>query len=530
MSKSILASPLKINGVIDTSKTVGQNLKSLAEAIGVFLVHDVTAGRWNVIVDGIAESIFSVTDKHIIGSISLTSAPFSSMYTAVDITFPNADMGDKRDNLLYSILPNNTQLVDTNTSKNFVPGEYAINQLSMSTDVISDPVVASMMALRTMRKSRFDKVIKFETDFTLIGLKPGDVIDITSDTFGYDKKKFRIINIEETNSDTGAVILSFTCSEYDDSIYDYSDVNRYSLFALGPGNTLTYYNTQLTITSVDSTTPGTTIITGPPIVSPPSNATVLTGIKVGDIVTGPDGLKYVVTGVTVTTLPNGDIQITITGTPYVPGVLDPSNLNAISIPRVNPEFTSNLTPINTNTAIDESNITGAISSGLGVSPLLTFTSTILIANTYVPAPGTPAGSMSTGYTYSIKKTGTYRVSYEYTWAMLTSPTSPTDIKLGICKTYGIAVRNLNTGINIIMKEIGASGNPMLGTNTHTMTFFATEGTLIEFRTYLSCDFKTGITHTLLDTTTGTSSLYTVSGSEDSGAIIEGSLQFLRPSL
>ena len=535
MAQTKLNNALKINGVIDTSKEVGQNLKALAEALGVYIVYDVTAGKWNVIIDGIAASVFSITDKHMIGSISLTSAPFSQIYTAVDVTFPNKDMGDKRDNLQYSIHDNTTQLVGVNTTKNYQPNEYVINQLSISTDLVNDPVLASMMALRLMRKTRFDKVIKFTSDFTLLGLKPGDVIDVTSENFGYDKKKFRILNIEEVDNDNTSITLNFTCSEYDDSIYDYSDMNTYSVFSIGEGHTITYYNTQLTVTAVDGAFPGVTKITGTPTLNAtPVNPTNLTGLKIGDTTIGSDGNKYTVTNVSSSTLPNGNVEIGITGTPYVPGVLDPTKINAVSIPRSSISNNADLIPIETNPSIIANN---SSSNKYEASPdMFRFSTTsIPCRNMYDPAYGGNDGGLNagqrtratnattpiaTGISFDVTISGFYKIDYLYFWDM--TPSISPSLFGGCEKQCGIVLRNLNTG-NIIKfllvggefesLPLGGPNTPVFGSTQYAVNAFFEKGMKVSFETVAFTDyFANNAMHNSIMGIPSTSELYSANPS------------------
>jgi hypothetical protein len=57
-------------------------------------------------------------------------------------------------------------------------------------------------------------------DYTKINLEAGNIIDITSSTYGWTAKEFRIMRVREIEGDDGSLRLEFACTEYDDTIYD----------------------------------------------------------------------------------------------------------------------------------------------------------------------------------------------------------------------------------------------------------------------------------------------------------------------
>jgi hypothetical protein len=99
------------------------------------------------------------------------------------------------------------------------------NTLNISFDVINDPVMAEMLGFVELKQSRVDRVIKFTTDYSYIGLKAGDLIDVTNTVLGFTNKVFRIISLEE--ADDEAISISITATEYDANVYDVSDLFRY---------------------------------------------------------------------------------------------------------------------------------------------------------------------------------------------------------------------------------------------------------------------------------------------------------------
>jgi len=197
-----------INGVIDTGQSILSNLELLASAAGSWLTYDVTIGKWAFVINSTGSSIKSFSDSNIIGAINVSSTGITELYNSVEIDFPHRDLKDARDYITF--------VIDSNE---LYPNEPD-NRLKISFDIVNNPVQAQLLASRELKQSRVDKVIEFRTDYTSIGLKAGDLIDITSTMYGFTSKVFRIISIQEVDEEDGTLSLSIRALEYDSNVYD----------------------------------------------------------------------------------------------------------------------------------------------------------------------------------------------------------------------------------------------------------------------------------------------------------------------
>jgi hypothetical protein len=94
------------------------------------------------------------------------------------------------------------------------------NTLQMSSEFINNQPQAEYVGMVTLKQSRLDRTVTIVMDYTKINLQAGDIIDITSDTYGWTAKEFRIMRVKEIEGDDGSLRLEFSCTEYDDTIYD----------------------------------------------------------------------------------------------------------------------------------------------------------------------------------------------------------------------------------------------------------------------------------------------------------------------
>jgi hypothetical protein len=211
---TIVENIFKVNGVIDTSKTVVQNLQTICAASGCWLSYDIAQGKWAVAINTTGTSIASFNDSNIIGGINISSTGLTELYNSVEIEFPHKDIKDRKDYITFSIAD-----VDR------YPNEPD-NVLELQTDLVNDPIQAAYIASRELKQSRVDKVIEFRTDFSKLGLKAGDLIDITNTPYGYTSKVFRIVSITEDDADDGVLSLSIQALEYDADVYSTTGLER----------------------------------------------------------------------------------------------------------------------------------------------------------------------------------------------------------------------------------------------------------------------------------------------------------------
>lgn len=207
-----VSNPLRINGVVSTDKSVLQNLNNLATASGCFLTFDINQGKWAVIINRTGSSVASFDDTNIIGSISVSETGVNELYNAISIEFPHSDINDQSDYV-------DLEIADADRYDNEVD-----NVLQMQLDCINDPVAAEYLARIELKQNRLSKVITFTTDFSVLGLKAGDLIDVTSEMYGYTNKIFRITKIEENDEDVLAI--NITGLEYDSTVYDATGIVR----------------------------------------------------------------------------------------------------------------------------------------------------------------------------------------------------------------------------------------------------------------------------------------------------------------
>ena len=270
MGSSVLPFLYRFNGVVDTNQPVLQNMETLGSAAGTWLTYDITQGQWAVIINRPTAVTASFDDSNIIGGIQIGTTSLSELYNAVKVTFPRDDLNDQRDFVRAEILAG-----DRNANE-------PDNDLNIDYDILNDPVQAEYLGLLELGQNRLDQTISFVTDYSKLGLKAGDVVEITSAQYGITDYQLRITSVTEQDDDSGGIQLQIIGVKYDPAIYDpdltkYERSNQNGLITLNginqPGNistTLYEQNSRPRILA-NTTVPGNVAIETVELWSSPDN-------------------------------------------------------------------------------------------------------------------------------------------------------------------------------------------------------------------------------------------------------------------
>ena len=211
-----LADRYQINGLLDTAKTVMENIEKIASATASYLKYDIHEGEWGVVINKSGSSTASFTDDNVLGNVNVASTGLRDLYNKVKVEFPHRDLRDSADFVTIEI-----PAADRNANEQD-------NTLQIQYDIINEPIQAQLLGLIELKQSRVNLVIDFETDFTYVNLKAGDLIDVTNSRLGFSAKVFRIISIQETQDGDGALTMKIVALEYDANVYSEADLYRYT--------------------------------------------------------------------------------------------------------------------------------------------------------------------------------------------------------------------------------------------------------------------------------------------------------------
>jgi hypothetical protein len=211
-----LADRYQINGLLDTARPVMENIEKICSAAGSWLSYDIHDGKWGVVINTTGTAVASFDDTNILGSISVSGTGINELYNSVKVEFPHRDLRDSADFVTIEI-PDG----DRNANEED-------NTLNLTYDIINEPIQAQLLGLIELKQSRIDLAIAFQTDFSSINVKAGDLISVTNARFAFNAKLFRVITSSEIQDDDGAIRIEITALEYDPDVYSTADLFRFT--------------------------------------------------------------------------------------------------------------------------------------------------------------------------------------------------------------------------------------------------------------------------------------------------------------
>lgn len=214
MGTTTLPYRYRVNGLIDTSKPVLQNLELIANSCATWITYDIMEGKWAVVINRASNPVHTFDDSNIIGPVNLSSTGLTDLYNGVEVRFPHKNLRDQEDWIRIDI-----------PAGDLLPNEPT-NRLTIDLPVMNDPVQAQIIGLIELKQARLDKIITFTVDYSKINLQAGDVVAVTNTVYGWSGKLFRVVRMEEVDVD-GTIAIDVTALEYDANIYDLSDLYNY---------------------------------------------------------------------------------------------------------------------------------------------------------------------------------------------------------------------------------------------------------------------------------------------------------------
>jgi hypothetical protein len=213
-----------INGVIDTSRQVKDNIDIILQNGGAWLSYNVSTGYWQPIpkraaTAGELAAALQFSDDNIISGITISSTRLEDLYNMFEVEFYDKYNKDQK---AYARLE--LDAADRN------PNEPD-NQLRMSLDLVNNSVQAELIGQLELRQSRDDLTISFVTNQYGIQAQAGDVIAVTSDLYDWSPKYFRVIRVKEIEGEDGSLTADIQALEYNPDVYAVEPITEFTTIA-----------------------------------------------------------------------------------------------------------------------------------------------------------------------------------------------------------------------------------------------------------------------------------------------------------
>ena len=202
----------KFNGVIDTKRSIMDNLQDMASCCDCLLKYNEITAQWGVIVQQPTYTVaMDLNDSNMVSAISISPIDLAGSYNVIECKFPDNSVQDTFNTATFDLAEIAPSLLFPNEP---------VNKMSISLPLVNNDVQAQYIATRLLKSAREDLQVQVSINYVGIQLEAGDIVTVTNANYGWTAKPFRVNKIVEQFSDDGAVIAKLTLSEFNATVYD----------------------------------------------------------------------------------------------------------------------------------------------------------------------------------------------------------------------------------------------------------------------------------------------------------------------
>lgn len=210
------ANGLQIDAEIDSSETFSTILSKMIACFGGIIIAE--DGYIKLKYEDVASPRFHFTEDNIVSDgIRVTNQNSSGYYNVVETSFKNFNTKERQD--IYTLPPDISKdpriASDGYTKSTKLELDYVVDGRNGG---VPDRGV-KLLANRMYNRSNFQKKVDFDVDLEEYPLNIYDVIEISNEHYGWNKKKWRVISKDKAINEDKLNIATVSCDEYDDSIY-----------------------------------------------------------------------------------------------------------------------------------------------------------------------------------------------------------------------------------------------------------------------------------------------------------------------
>lgn len=302
----------KFDGVIDTGRSIMDNLQDMASCCDCLLRYNEITGKWGVIVQQPSYTVvMDLNDSNMVSALQVTPLDIAASYNVIECKFPDNSNQDAFNSATFDLAQIDPALLYPNEP---------VNKQSVALPLVNNNVRAQYLANRMLKASREDLQLMVNINFSGIQLEAGDVVTVTNANYGWVAKLFRILKVTEDFASDGAVTAKLQLAEFNPSVY--SDVNV-TQFTPAP-------NTGIPNPLVFGSIPAPIVSNLQPTIANPTFSVQVTAAQSGVIqyaeiwysaYSNPSSSQRIFAGTT---------SVRANGSPYTPGAL----MDTVALPNI----------------------------------------------------------------------------------------------------------------------------------------------------------------------------------------------------
>jgi hypothetical protein len=209
----------KFNGVIDTNRSIMDNLQDMASCCDCLLKYNEITAKWGVIVQQPTYTVaMDLNDTNMVSAISISPIDLAGSYNIVECKFPDNSVQDTFNTATFDLAEIAPSLLFPNEP---------VNKMSISLPLVNNDVQAQYVATRLLKSAREDLQLQVNINYVGLQLEAGDIVTVTNSNYGWTAKPFRINKIVEQFANDGAVIAKLTLTEFNSTVYDDVSITQF---------------------------------------------------------------------------------------------------------------------------------------------------------------------------------------------------------------------------------------------------------------------------------------------------------------
>lgn len=209
---SATQSRFRFDGVLDTNKTIMDNLQDMASCCDCLLRYNEITAQWGVVVQSPTYSVaMALSDSNMVSAIQISPIDLAGSYNVIECKFPDASNQDSFNSSTFNLAQIAPSLLYPNEP---------VNKQSVSLPLVNNSVRAQYIAIRMLKESREDLQVQVNINFEGIQLEAGDIVTVTNANYGWVNKEFRISKVTEDFASDGSVTAKLFLSEFNSSLYN----------------------------------------------------------------------------------------------------------------------------------------------------------------------------------------------------------------------------------------------------------------------------------------------------------------------
>ncbi|ELR66067.1 hypothetical protein C942_00509 [Photobacterium marinum] len=200
---------LTCNGTVNQAQSLRNNIDEICSSFQGNLIE--TGGKFYCYVDKPSPVVYHFNEGNMIGASTTSYGSTSSYFNQLQIKFNDAN---------DSVEPYSENYLTFPSQKNdIITKDGEVKAQSIELKFTKDKRVVEWISNVEFRRAQKRVHCSFKSNDEAFMVKPFDVVTITDNEQGWDKKKFRVVKTVKSFDAKNFGVIQFSCIEYSDWIY-----------------------------------------------------------------------------------------------------------------------------------------------------------------------------------------------------------------------------------------------------------------------------------------------------------------------